>query len=65
MEYPEAIIEAGIYSRKNNLLKNGVGLIDAIILIHGIQSGIKIWTLDKNFLNVIPEELKYKDTEEQ
>jgi predicted nucleic acid-binding protein len=59
MEFPESIIEAGIYSRKNSLWKNGVGLIDAIILVHGIQGGIKIWTLDKKFLNVIPEELKY------
>jgi hypothetical protein len=41
-------------------LNKGVGLIDAIILVHGIRSQSKIWTLDKNFLNVIPEELKYK-----
>jgi predicted nucleic acid-binding protein len=61
IDYSEAIIEGGIYSRKNNLLKNGVGLIDAIILAQGIQSGTKIWTLDKNFLNVIPKEVKYNE----
>jgi hypothetical protein len=53
------IIEAGIYSQKNKLLDKGVGLIDAIILMHGIKSQAKIWTLDKKFLKVIPEALKY------
>ncbi|MDR1587602.1 MAG: PIN domain-containing protein [Treponema sp.] len=59
-EMTEIIIEAGLYSSKNKLLDKGVGLIDAMILIQGIKSQSKIWTLDKNFLNVIPEELKYK-----
>jgi len=53
------IIEAGIYSSKNKLLDNGVGLIDAIILAHGIKSNSKIWTLDTKFLKIIPEKLKY------
>ncbi|MDR2258333.1 MAG: PIN domain-containing protein [Treponema sp.] len=56
----EIIIEAGLFSSKNKLLDKGVGLIDAIILIHGIRSQSKIWTLDKKFLHIIPEELKYK-----
>jgi predicted nucleic acid-binding protein len=55
----DLIIEAGIYSAKNKLLDNGVGLIDAIILTHGIKSNSKIWTLDIKFLKVIPEKLKY------
>jgi hypothetical protein len=42
-------------------LDHGVGLIDAIILIHGIKSNSKIWTLDNKFLRIIPEELKYKE----
>jgi predicted nucleic acid-binding protein len=58
-KYDEIIIEAGIYSHKNKLLDKGVGLIDAIILMHGIKSNSKIWTLDKKFLKIIPEELKY------
>jgi hypothetical protein len=41
-------------------LNKGVGLIDAIILMHGTRNQSKIWTLDKNFLNVVPDELKYK-----
>jgi predicted nucleic acid-binding protein len=57
--YENIIIEAGEYSAKNNLLDHGVGLIDAIILMHGIKSNSKIWTLDSKFLRVIPDELKY------
>jgi predicted nucleic acid-binding protein len=53
------IIEAGLYSSENKLLDYGVGLIDAIILMHGIKNNSKIWTLDNKFLRIIPEELKY------
>jgi len=58
--YENIIIEAGEYSAKNKLLDHGVGLIDSIILMHGIKSGSKIWTLDKNFLKIIPEEFRYQ-----
>jgi len=57
--YEDSIIEAGIYSSKNKLLENGVGLIDAIILTHAMKSDSKIWTLDTKFLKIIPERLKY------
>jgi predicted nucleic acid-binding protein len=57
--YEDIIIEAGIYSMENKLLNHGVGLMDAIILMHGIKSNSKIWTLDNKFLRIIPEELKY------
>jgi predicted nucleic acid-binding protein len=58
-KYDEIIIEAGNYSNKNKLPDKGVGLIDAIILMHGIKSSSTIWTLDKKFQKIIPEELKY------
>jgi hypothetical protein len=58
-EYKDIIIEAGNYSSKNKLLDKGVGLIDAIILLHGIKSDSKIWTIDKKFQRIVPEELKY------
>ena len=57
--YENIIIQAGEYSAKNKLLDHGVGLIDSIILLHGIKSNSKIWTLDTKFLRVIPDELKY------
>ncbi|MDR2923068.1 MAG: PIN domain-containing protein [Treponema sp.] len=57
--YENIIVEAGEYSSKNKLLDHGIGLIDVIILMHGIKSNSKIWTLDKKFLKIIPEELRY------
>jgi len=60
--YENIIIQAGEYSAQNKLLDHGVGLIDAIILMHSIKSNSKIWTLDNIFLKIIPEELKYVDS---
>jgi predicted nucleic acid-binding protein len=59
--YENLTIEAGIYSAKNKLPENGVGLIDAVILMYGIKSNSKIWTLDVKFSRIIPDELKYTD----
>ena len=59
--YENIVIEAGIYSANNKLLDHGVGLIDSIILMHGIKSNSKIWTLDNKFSKIIPENLKYLD----
>ena len=59
-KYENIIIQAGEYSAQNKLLDHGVGLIDAIILIHAIKSNSKIWTLDTKFLRIMPEELKYE-----
>jgi hypothetical protein len=55
--YENIIVQAGEYSAQNNLLAHGVGLINAIILMHGIKSNSKIWTLDNKFLRIIPEEI--------
>ncbi|MCL2381189.1 MAG: PIN domain-containing protein [Treponema sp.] len=57
--YDNIMIEAGVYSAENKLFDHGVGLIDAIILMHGIKSNSKIWTLDNKFLRIIPEGMKY------
>ena len=60
--YENIIIQAGEYSAKNKLLDFGVGLIDAVILMHSINSNSMIWTLDRKFLRVIPKELRYNDS---
>ena len=60
--YENIIIQAGEYSAQNRLLDHGVGLVDAIILMHGIKSNAKIWTLDTKFLRIIPEELQHEET---
>ena len=61
LDFKDIIIEAGEYSAKYKLLDHGVGLIDVIILLHGIKSKSKIWTLDRKFLKTIPNNLKYKE----
>jgi predicted nucleic acid-binding protein len=57
--FENIIIQAGEYSSENKLLEKGVGLVDTIILLHGIKSNSKIWTLDKKFLKIIPKENLY------
>ncbi|GBR76059.1 putative PIN domain protein [Candidatus Termititenax persephonae] len=59
VDIQNVVIEAGVYSNKHKLLAKGVGLIDAIILLHGIKTPAPIWTLDKKFLSIIPKELVY------
>ena len=59
--YKNIIIQAGEYSSENKLLDKGVGLMDAIILLHGINSNSRIWTLDKKFLKIIPKEYLYQE----
>ena len=54
-------IEAGEYSSRNKLIDHGVGLIDASILLYGIKSNSKIWTLDNKLFRIIPEEMKYNE----
>ena len=63
--YQDVIIEAGEYSAHNRLHDHGVGLIDSIILMHGIKSYSQIWTLDLKFFRIIPDELKYIDNQIQ
>ena len=58
-DYGNVIVKAGVYSSEKKLLDKGVGLIDAIILMHGIKSNSKIWTLDKKFYKIIPKEFRY------
>jgi len=62
-KYENIIIEAGEYSANNKLLNHGVGLIDSIIIMHGIKSRSKIWTLDKRLSKVLPAELKYLESQ--
>ena len=59
--FTDVIIEAGLYSLENKFFDKGVGLLDAIILIHSLKTQYEIWTLDKKFLKVIPEYLIYRN----
>lgn len=53
IDEPLLIIEAGILSNELNLINDGVGLIDAVI-IHAVRKNeLQLWTLDKKIRRVI------------
>ena len=56
IEQPNLVFNAGVFSQKNNLINQGIGLIDAIILVAGIKNQCKIWTLDKKILRFLDNE---------
>ncbi|GBR72568.1 putative PIN domain protein [Candidatus Termititenax aidoneus] len=58
---PQVMLDAGLYFSGNKLSAKGIGLIDAIILMHALHSKAKIWTLDKKFQKIIPQELLYNE----
>jgi hypothetical protein len=39
-------IEAGEYSSEDNLISNGVGLIDSVIIVAAMKSNALVWILD-------------------
>jgi predicted nucleic acid-binding protein len=47
LDAPDQIFEAGVFSQKNQLITQGIGLIDSMIIFAAIQNRKKIWTLDK------------------
>jgi len=53
IDEPLFIIEAGMLSNELNLINEGVGLIDAVI-IHSVRKNqLKLWTLDQKIRRVI------------
>lgn len=50
------IFEAGIFSKKNKLINQGIGLIDTIIIFAGLKNQCKIWTLDKKIIRFLDAE---------
>ncbi len=53
---PGLKFEAGIFSQKNNLINQGIGLIDTIIIFAGLKNQCKIWTLDKKIIRFLEAE---------
>jgi hypothetical protein len=50
------IFEAGIFSQKNKLINQGIGLIDTILIFTGLKNQCKIWTLDKKIIRFLDTE---------
>ena len=59
LDEPYLIIEAGLLSQESNLVNQGVGLIDAVI-IHSVKKNeLVLWTLDKKLRKVIGYEFLF------
>jgi len=51
-------IEAGRYAGERGLFAQGIGLIDAVLLVASRRSGAPIWTLDTKLQKAIAEDDK-------
>ena len=56
VDSPGLIFEAGLFSQKNKLINQGIGLIDTIIIFAGLKNQCKIWTLDKKIIRFLDVE---------
>jgi predicted nucleic acid-binding protein len=50
-------IDAGKYSGENKLSSQGVGLIDAVIIMAAIRSKSKVWTLDQKLIKILNKKI--------
>lgn len=59
LSYPDLLKEAGKYSYHHDLIHQGVGLIDAALLLACEYSQSKLWTLDKKLLKTAAKDFLY------
>jgi hypothetical protein len=56
LDQPGLIFESGDFSRKEGLIKIGIGLINALIINSANQFGLELWTLDRKILGYLVQE---------
>ena len=54
-------IRAGIRSSEKSYISQGVGLIDCAILLAAEENDLFIATIDKKFMKIIPDRLRYSE----
>ncbi|MCH7402106.1 PIN domain-containing protein [Belliella kenyensis] len=59
LDEPYRIIESGLLSQKENLVNQGVGLIDVVIFHAVAKNELKLWTLDKKLRRVMGYDLLF------
>ncbi|MBM9590372.1 PIN domain-containing protein [Leptospira sp. 201903075] len=52
-------IQAGKFSFEHKHLEKGIGLIDSILIFETKQRNLKLWTLDKKILKILPAQFIY------
>jgi len=55
LDQPGLIFESGDFSRKEGLINNRIGLIDAVSINSANQFGLELWTLDRKILGYLGE----------
>lgn len=56
IQSPDLPYHAGLLSQKHQLLNQGIGLIDSIIMLGCLENGLKLWTLDKKIIRFMEEQ---------
>lgn len=46
---------AGLFSQKYQLLNQGIGLIDTVIILACLKNGLRLWSLDKKINRFLEE----------
>ena len=46
---------AGLFSQKYQLLNQGIGLIDSVIILACMENGLQLWSLDKKINRFLEE----------
>lgn len=46
---------AGLFSQKYQLLNQGIGLIDTVIILACLENGLQLWSLDKKINRFLEE----------
>lgn len=59
LDEPGLIYQAGIFSRDQQLLDRGIGLIDAVIISTAIRFDLLVWTLDEKVLGFLDEKNRF------
>lgn len=59
VDRPGLIFESGEFSRRNGLINQGIGLIDAVIIHAAEKFQLELWTLDRKVLRFISTDLRY------
>jgi predicted nucleic acid-binding protein len=61
----DLVYQSGIFSNKHQLISQGIGLIDSIIIFACLEENLQIWTLDKKISRFLNEKYPKHQFEEK
>lgn len=57
-ESKDLVYRSGIFSQKYQLISQGIGLINSIIILAGLEKTLQIWILDKKIIRFLAENIQ-------